>query len=41
MIVFVMKWIKTRHAVMFRLSNNTIQSIFNDGSELIFNSITK
>jgi polo-like kinase 1 len=26
---------------MFRLSNNMIQSIFDDGSEVMFNSITK
>ena len=26
---------------MFRLSNDMIQSIFDDGSELMFNSITK
>ena len=36
--MFVKKWIKTRHATMFRLSNNLIQSIFDDGSEIIFNS---
>ena len=29
--IFVMKWMKTRHALMFRLSNNMIQSIFDDG----------
>ena len=40
-IIFVMKWLKTRHATMFRLSNNMIQAIFLDGSELMFNSITK
>ena len=38
--IFVMKWIKTRHALMFRLSNNMIQSIFDDGSELMYNSWT-
>ena len=40
-IIFVMKWIKTRHATMFRLSNNMIQSIFDDGSEFMFNVISK
>lgn len=40
-IIFVMKWLKTRHAIMFRLSNDMIQSIFNDGSEVMFNSITQ
>lgn len=40
-IIYVMKWIRTRHAIMFRLSNNMIQSIFDDGSEVMFNNITK
>ncbi|ETP45138.1 PLK/PLK-UNCLASSIFIED protein kinase [Phytophthora nicotianae P10297] len=34
-IVFVKKWVKTRHAVLFQLSNGTIQFNFFDKSKLI------
>jgi polo-like kinase 1 len=30
----VKKWIKTRHAILFRMSNRTVQVQFFDGSEL-------
>lgn len=36
--VFVKKWVKTRHAVLFQLSNGTIQFNFFDKSKLILSS---
>ena len=36
--VYVKKWMKTRHAIMFRLSNKTVQVSFFDDTELIINS---
>ena len=36
--VFIRKWMKTKHAIIFRLSNKTIQVIFKDHTEiLLFN----
>ncbi|KAF4150581.1 POLO box duplicated region [Phytophthora infestans] len=36
--VFVKKWVKTRHAVLFQLSNGTIQFNFFDKSKLMLSS---
>lgn len=36
--VFVKKWIKTKHAVMFRLSNKIVQVKFQDQTEIILSS---
>ncbi|KAI9905934.1 hypothetical protein PsorP6_014382 [Peronosclerospora sorghi] len=36
--VFVKKWVKTRHAVLFQLSNETIQFIFFDNSKLMLSA---
>uniref|UniRef100_M4BT72 Serine/threonine-protein kinase PLK n=1 Tax=Hyaloperonospora arabidopsidis (strain Emoy2) TaxID=559515 RepID=M4BT72_HYAAE len=36
--VFVMKWVKTRHAVLFQLSNRTIQLNFFDKSKLMLSA---
>jgi len=33
--VYVRKWVKTRHAIMFRLTNNTIQVNFFDTTKLV------
>ena len=33
--VFVRKWMKTKHAIIFRLSNKTIQVIFKDHTEIM------
>ena len=33
--VFIRKWMKTKHAIIFRLSNKTIQVIFKDHTEII------
>ncbi len=39
--VYVKKWIKTRHAIMFRLSNKVVQVIFQDHSEILLSSETR
>lgn len=33
--VFIRKWMKTKHAIIFRLSNKTIQVVFKDHTEVI------
>lgn len=37
-IVFVKKWMRTRHAIMFRLSNKIVQVNFEDHTEIILSS---
>lgn len=37
-VVYVKKWMKTRHAIMFRLSNKIVQVCFEDRTEIILNS---
>lgn len=39
--VYVKKWIKTKHAVMFRLSNKIVQVKFKDHTEIILSSETR
>ena len=39
--VYVKKWIKTRHAIMFRLSNKIVQVNFTDKTEIILSSENK
>jgi len=34
-VVYVKKWIKTKHAIMFRLSNHVIQVNFQDQTEIM------
>lgn len=34
-LVYVKKWVRTRHAILFRLSDQTIQVVFFDQSELL------
>jgi polo-like kinase 1 len=34
-LVYVKKWIKTRHAKMFRLSNKVVQVYFKDKTEIL------
>lgn len=36
--VFMKKWIKTKHAMLFRLSNGTIQVLFYDMTEVLISS---
>ena len=37
-LVFVKKWVRTRHAIFFRLSNRTVQVAFFDRTELLLSS---
>jgi polo-like kinase 1 len=34
-LVYVKKWIRTRHAILFRLSDQTVQVVFFDQSEIL------
>ena len=36
--VYVKKWMRTRHAIMFRLSNKIVQVNFQDHTEILLNS---
>lgn len=36
--VFMKKWIKTKHAMLFRLSNGTVQVLFYDSTEVLISS---
>ena len=40
-LVFIKKWMKTKHAIIFRMSNKLVQVNFEDGSELAMSSVTK
>eukprot|EP00826_Nyctotherus_ovalis_P020239 TRINITY_DN1633_c0_g6_i1.p1 TRINITY_DN1633_c0_g6~~TRINITY_DN1633_c0_g6_i1.p1 ORF type:complete len:436 (-),score=90.20 TRINITY_DN1633_c0_g6_i1:74-1381(-) len=40
-VVYVKKWLKTKHAVMFRLNNKTVQMIFQDETEVVLRSEAK
>lgn len=35
---FLKKWIKTKHAILFRMSNRTVQVVFYDRSEVLLSS---
>ena len=35
-LVYVKKWMRTKHAILFRLSNQTIQIVFYDQTEILF-----
>ena len=39
--VYVKKWMRTRHAILFRLSNKIVQVCFQDKTEIILSSETK
>lgn len=39
--VYVKKWMRTRHAIMFRLSNKIVQVNFQDRTEIILSSETR
>jgi len=39
--IYVKKWLKTKHAVMFRLSNKVVQVTFQDETEIILSSESK
>jgi len=34
-LVYVKKWVRTKHAILFRLSNQTVQVVFYDQSEIL------
>jgi len=40
-VVFVKKWMKTRHATLFRLSNKLMQFQFRDKTQIIFDGTNK
>jgi len=40
-LVYVKKWMKTKHAIMFRLSNKIVQVDFKDKTEIILSSESK
>ena len=39
--VYVKKWMRTKHAIMFRLSNKIVQVNFQDHTEIILSSETR
>lgn len=39
--VFVKQWLKTKHAIMFRLSNKVFQVDFFDHSQILLKTETK
>ena len=39
--MYVKKWMRTKHALMFRLSNKIVQVNFTDHTEIILNSENK
>ena len=39
--VFVKKWVKTKHAIIFRLSNKSIQVCFKDKTEVFLHTINE
>ena len=40
-LIFVKKWVRTRHAILFRISNRTVQVAFFDNTEIILSSGAK
>jgi polo-like kinase 1 len=36
--IYVKKWMRTKHAIMFRLSNKIVQVNFQDHTEILLNS---
>jgi len=34
-LVYLQKWVKTRHAILFRLSNRTVQVVFFDHTQVL------
>jgi polo-like kinase 1 len=40
-LVYIKRWFRSKHSVIFRMSNKTVQVIFVDQTELIINSTTK
>jgi len=40
-LVYIKRWFRSKHAVIFRMSNKTVQVIFIDQTEVIINSVAK
>jgi polo-like kinase 1 len=40
-LIYVRRWFRSKHAVIFRLSNKSVQVIFVDQSELLISSLKK
>jgi len=40
-LVYLKKWVRTRHAILFRLSNRTVQVVFFDHTEVLLSSEAK
>ena len=40
-LVYVKKWLRTHHAIIFRLSNKVVQVIFTDRTEVLLSSGTR
>jgi len=40
-LVYLKKWVRTRHAILFRLSNRTVQVVFYDQSEVLLSCDTR
>jgi len=40
-VIYVKKYLKTQHAMLFRLSNKVVQVIFEDQTELVLSSLNK
>jgi polo-like kinase 1 len=38
---YIKRWFRSKHAVIFRMSNKTVQVIFIDQTEIIINSTAK
>ncbi len=36
-VTYVKKWIRTKHAILFRLSNKLVQVVFSDKTEILLN----
>lgn len=39
--IFLKKWVRTKHAILFRLSNQTVQVVFYDHTEILLSSEAK
>ncbi len=39
--IFLKKWVRTKHAILFRLSNQTVQVVFYDHTEIVLTTDAK
>lgn len=40
-LAYLKKWMKTRHAIMFRLSNKIVQVDFHDKTQIVLSSVSR